>query len=49
LAADYWGTGLAGWNAKASGRSKSDGRRAKKHSSSGDSMSLPTRRARFQM
>jgi hypothetical protein len=34
--ADDWGTGLAGWNAKASGRSKSDGRHAKKHSASGD-------------
>src|SRR5262245_27174056 len=36
LAADDWGAGLAGWNAKASGRSKSAGRRAKKHSASGD-------------
>jgi hypothetical protein len=36
LAADDWGTGLAGWNAKASGRSKSDGRRAKKQRASGD-------------
>src|SRR5262245_57303573 len=36
LDGDDWGTGLAGWNAKASGRSKSDGRRAKKHSASGD-------------
>jgi hypothetical protein len=30
LAADDWGAGLAGWNAKATSRSKSDGRRAKK-------------------
>ena len=36
LAADDWGAGLAGWNAKARGRSKSDGRRAKEHSASGD-------------
>jgi hypothetical protein len=36
LAADDWGTGLAGWNVKASGRSESDGRGAKKHSASGD-------------
>src|SRR5262245_7945432 len=36
LAADDWGAGLAGWNAKARGRSKADGRRAKKHRASGD-------------
>src|SRR5262249_50711008 len=36
LAADDWGAGLAGWNAKARGRSKSDGRGAKKHMAPGD-------------